>query len=144
MKKWADEINLWSSMPDGTKVWFKDIGGDTWDLISDPIWYQNCTYVVDDENAEIIKQWYDDASKVEYYNVSEERWEQTSCTDASSIRYGLDKGHKYRIRPDEPVYYWQYEKLKLDGEIASTNYMSDEHAKRFGYEASGWRKIEST
>ena len=144
MKKWKTEINLWASMPDGTKVWFKDIGGNIWTLISDPTWYQNCTYVVNDNNAEIIKQFHDDASKVEYFNIIEDRWEQTSCKNVGCTRTSIGAvGHKYRIKPED-VYYYIWEKLKMDGGISISNPISDNHAESFGYTSDGWRKIESS
>ena len=143
MKKWKTEINLWSSMPEGTKVW--RCGMLTgWVLQSEPLWEKEYIYVVDDDNAHIIKQWYDDASKLEHLESGSGIWHETTCATVGGIKKHILKGHKYRIKPDELIYYWQWEKLKTDGEITLSNHLSDKHAKSLGYESDGWRKIMSS
>ena len=44
----------------------------------------------------------------------------------------------------EPTYYYKWEKLFNDGNIWSTNWMTDEYAERGGFKALGWRKIENS
>ena len=143
MKKWKQEIDLWSSMPDGTRVWARLTEHKSWSLNKYSNWDEETLYVVDDENAEIIKQWYDDKSKIEYSFQNGSSWYGTTCTTIESIRANIQTGHKYRIKPKD-VYYYIWEKLKVDGGISISNPISDNHAESFGYTSDGWRKIESS
>jgi hypothetical protein len=69
------------------------------------------------------------------------------------LRIALKKNAPYKINYyssaepiEEPVYYYQYEKLQHDGGISiSTRYLSDASAKHYEYtEVNGWYKIESS
>ena len=143
MKKWKTEIDLWSSMPEGTKVWRYGILTG-WKIQSEPLWEKEYIYVVNDDNAEIIKQWYDDFSKIEMYYTGPAEWLPTTYITLIDIRKSIKSGSKYRIKPSEPTYYYYvWERLKY-GAISTSESVSDECAEDRGYPTEGWRKIISS
>ena len=143
MKKWENEINLWSSMPDGTKVWARHQNGAEWSCMLHPSWDKNYIYVVDDTNADIIKQWYDDMSKVECYDNNSCTWCKTTST-VKELRHNIVDGLKYRIKSDEPTYYYQWEVKSLDGSIVISSFVTDSYAENYKYKEEGYRKIISS
>jgi len=140
MKKWATEINLWASMPDGTEVWEQTILSE-WNLVKEPVWAKHYIYVVADNNAEVIKQWYDDKNKLEYLEENGS-WTQSKAS-IERIRENLLDDYEYRTKPQE-IYYYIWEKLRLNGEISISNPISDDYAKSSGYENDKWRKVISS
>lgn len=93
------EICRWAKMPDGTNVWVKDIAIGKWELTDNPKWLAERIYIVDDEHAELCKQFIDDKSKVEF-NDRKKGWIPTianSFREFTTLLYGRED--LYRIKP---------------------------------------------
>ncbi len=138
------EINRWAECPDGTNVWSKNASRG-WFLFEpvDISWLPSCEYVVDDEHA-IYKKAQIDGRNIEVYQGE---WYDISKCNAAAQNFRLTPADKYyRVKDDDPVYYWQWEKLdREDGCIMVTSPYTDERANYHGYQVNdGWRKIESS
>ena len=97
--KHKNEIIRWAKCPDETAVWYRTEDAN-WAKSRYPLWNINTIYIVDDEWAEIAKQFIDDKSKIEFH-VGHHR----KSTDASNVHI-LRKGYidKYGIKPDVTYY----------------------------------------
>jgi len=100
-----DEIIRWANAEKGTQVWYK-YNTNNWSIVQKPVWADDVEYVVDDEWAEIAKQFIDDPSKVEYHSPYRYAWVTTEHTDIHDLR--KDCVDDYRIKPKETVYEYQY------------------------------------
>ena len=111
------EIRYWSYKPNDTKVWVRKATHSQWLLVIAPNWLPRYFYVVDDEWAEIAKQFIDDSSKVEHKDINN-NWAATIAQNIYDLRLGDIT--EYRIKPKEPVYEWQYSYINPQGIYAIT------------------------
>ena len=134
--KHEKEIIHWAKSPEGTKVWVKPLSGE-WFKINNVSWDKDITYIVDDEYAELRKA-QADGKTIEYKPIKGE-WEYLEYPEWNKAP------QTYRIKTDEPTYYYQWEKLYPEGRIITSEYLTDETADYDGYKVSeGWRRIESS
>ena len=96
-----DEICYWAKQPDGTMVWFK-YGNNDWKLTSGPVWRAHTKYIVDNEWAELRKA---QADGKQLQIETKSGWKFKKLT-LDQVR--LHKSHWWRIKPEEPVYEWQW------------------------------------
>lgn len=103
-----EEVIRWLDAQDGTAVWVKGAGYDVWSKVCNPTFeLKNAIYIVDDEHAELRKQFIDDRSKIEVFFRG--KWTDTEYTDLHDFTYGLNNGiSHYRIKHKKPVYEWQW------------------------------------
>lgn len=123
-----DEICRWSKCKDGTKVWYrvKESKDKKWRKIRVPSWKEHNYYVIDDEWAEIRKQFIDDKSKV--LVKSNKSWIVTELDNVSEFGKGCYTVEKYKIKP-ECLYQWIYrEKGNTNYRITSCHYKTKEEA----------------
>ena len=127
--KHKDEIIRWANAKQGTKVWSK-LSNKKWLLVNSAQWNPNNIYIIDDEYAELRKA-SADGKIIQYKHGSE--WFDT-LTDSWEIAIDISK---YRVKPDELTYYYQWEKL-VGNDISTTNSTSDDLSN------SGWKRVESS
>ena len=138
--KHEKEIKRWGECKDGTAVWYKT-EYTNWAKTTNPLWSIKTTYIVDDEWAKIAKQFIDDRDKVEFYDGH--HWSRTLASDVHTVRKEFVRN--YRIKTDEPTYYYQWEKLYPKRRIVTSEHLTDETADCDGYKVSeGWRRIDSS
>ncbi len=136
------QIKRWADCPDGTKVWIKN-NTEGWTLLETPMWLPDEVYVVDDEYSDLRKA-YLEGKEIEVYQGD---WYDIGLCNAKAQNFELfPPDSYYRIKSDDPVYYWQWEKLDKDtGGIMITEHYTDKKANYHGYQVnSGWRKIENS
>jgi len=103
MMKHSREIIRWAESPDGTKIWIKNKNFKEWTLKYHAMWNPESTYIVDDEWAEIRKAFID-GKTIEL--KFDEEW---GCSVITNVqKFDGDGIELYRIKPDEPVYEWQW------------------------------------
>ena len=97
------EITRWANCPDNTDVWYRQSNDEYigWQLSKNPFWHPYCVYIVDDEWSEIRKAFID-GKTIEVYDCVDNSW-KTIVTST-----WIEKLEYYRIKPDEPVYEWQW------------------------------------
>ena len=138
----ANEIIRWANSPIGTEVWFKGKSKGkncNWLKMRMPNWLEDTYYVVDDEYTEVRKAFYDgNQIQINKGNSYCESW-----IDMSNSTFSLGAKY-YRVKPDEPTYYWRWERLSNDGVIGLTDYITDEYAENNRIVEQGYRKIESS
>jgi len=134
------EFNRWieSGRPD-VWMWFEKV--NRWETVSKFSWDKDTFYVVDDEYAKIRKQFIDDRTKIEYRQDETKKWRTTECIDIESFTCILyNKPRCYRIKPEEPVYEWQYATIiGVNGTWYLSSYKTDEEIKE---QTGNWVKFE--
>ena len=131
-----DEIIRFANAEQGTKVWSK-ISNEKWLLVNSAQWNPNNIYIVDDEYAELRKA-SADGKIIQYKHGSE--WSDT-LTDSWEITIDTSR---YRIKPDEPTYYYKWERLNNDGSISLSAYASDEYSEKYDFKLNGYIRIDSS
>ena len=140
--KHEKEICRWAKHPTKLKVWNKIYAGSPvkqWVLTSSPTWADEWDYIVDDEYAEIRKA-YADGKTIEC-RVGIYKWQKLTNP------YWDFKSEEYRVKPDEPTYYYQWERLDMNNDsviIVSSIYLTDLEAVNLKYAEQGWRRIDSS
>ena len=105
MMKHKNEIIRWANSSDGTKVWARGVGSDTsWKTVSCPGWFKSGIYIVDDEWAELRKA-QADGKQLQHKAFDTGIFTNNYlCETTMETTYTED----WRIKPDEPIYEWQY------------------------------------
>ena len=137
------EIIRWANSPDGTRVWCKEqYTNHQWILTNNAKWFTTQIYIVNDEYAKLRKAQTD--GKI--IQTSDEltaggvQWSDIP-NFFPMYKYPVDT---FRIKPDEPIYYYQWEILSSDKQrIITSHHITDEYAE-IEYKHEGWRKIESS
>ena len=126
----------WANSKEDTKVWIKQDRGD-WFLSANNIaWNKDNQYIVNDGWAELRKAEAD--GKIIEARLTPDIWSEHDLNESFRPSY-------YRVKPDEPTYYYQWEKLYPEGRIITSEYLTDERADYDGYQVGdGWRRIESS
>ena len=135
MRKHRDEIIRFANSEAGTRVWQKG-KGTLWTKTSFPLWNENHTYILDDKYAELRKSSIDTCRPIQFLSVYD-GW----TVPKGGLKFA-GRLEDYRLKPEGPVYYYQWKKLCGEDRIRITNYISDEHAEKQNYEERGWVKIE--
>ncbi len=135
----ASEIVRWANSPDGTKVWNRHKNSESkfWYLVEEPRWHKDRIYIVNDEYAELRKAEID-GKTIEYNSIGGE-WYSTH--KKLNWNYPITD---YRIKPDEPIYYWEWEIKEKDGIIRTSLFMTDNYVSETRFVENGWRKVESS
>ncbi len=136
---YSKEIKRWADSPDGTKVWKKFNNLDKeWLIAHNPFSESDTIYIVDDGYAKLRKAQID-GKAIEYYH--HHIWVE-ALTDAWNIATDISK---YRIKPDEPIYYYKWETCIKNIIIKTSDSVTDNEATKRGYHRDpNWRKIESS
>ena len=114
-----NEIKYWSEHPDGTKVWCKSESTDGWVLI-EPKWTGIGTYIVDNEWAELRKA-QADGKQLQYDNSN--GWCDSKLSKWDYINKNTEVKY-WRIKPEEPVYEWQWIWIDKNGKYHFTDFYS--------------------
>ena len=141
-QKHKDEILRFANSKQDVCVWQKEFIEDEWKKYTNASWLRDTMYIVDDAYAEIRKA-QADGKTIERLNISNVWVECNNCKFTENIFNGA---HSYRIKTDEPTYYYQWERLEMNNKriVTSPFYVSDFEATQLSYEDKGWRKIESS
>jgi hypothetical protein len=102
-----EEMIRFANSPAGTKVWCKSNANGMWGKLKMPSWDENSSYIVDDEFAELRKQFVDDPTQIEWCRELDEEWEVTLLTDLDIFTNRLFWGYKCRIKPKK-VTKWKW------------------------------------
>ena len=134
---WKDEICYWSDHPERTEVWARSETGK-WHRYLSPAWNPRFVYVVDNEWAELRKA-QADGKQLQYYYADERQW-----TDANLSQPCKNSIRDWRIKPEEPVYEWQWVYQTDDGKfhITGLSYKSEEDMRKYVNPTGRVRKYE--
>ena len=132
-RKHKKEIIRYANSKDGAQVWFSH-NFQEWKLTEEPIWVDSTNYIVDDKWADLRKAQID--GKIIEAKITPDTWSKHNLNESFAPSY-------YRIQPNDPIYYYQWEKLNSSNDtIMISQFMTDERAKRSASTKDGWRKIE--
>ena len=100
-----EEIKYWAEQPDGTRVWCHEDGNiEYWKLLCcSPEWFPQNIYIVDNEWATLRKA--QSEGKQLQLSITGEVWKDKELTYS---RMPLDEPEWWRIKPEEPVYEYQW------------------------------------
>ncbi len=143
------EIIRWANCPAGTEVWTRHKNSESkfWYLVSSANWNEDRFYIVNDDYASVRKMFTDGKSieaKILWGN-KDDKWSEYTTDDSGNIN-GFYNGTKmiFRIKPDEPVYYWEWELKEKDGIIRKSIFMTDKYVSGTRFVENGWRKVKSS
>ena len=126
-----------ANAPRGTEVWLRNVA-QSWKLTDEPIWSDRSKYIVDDEWSEIRKAHLN--RKTIEFQDEYDKWVVRNLD--TQVMCDITR---YRIKSDEPLYYYQWEKMLSHGAVITvTEYVLDDYAEKNGYKKDGWRKIENS
>ena len=107
MRRHKDEIIRWLNSAEGRRVWINKNQGRGWYLhIPSTIncWYDEHSYIVDDEWAELRKAQAD--GKQLEFNINGVEWICKTLMITEDTK--IENVNKWRIKPDIPEYEWQW------------------------------------
>lgn len=140
MRRHKDEIFRWLNSPDDTKVWINKNQGRGWYLYASKTincWYDEHSYIVDDEWAELRKA-QADCKQLEF-NITGNEWICKTLMITEDTK--IENISKWRIKPEEPIYEWQwiypYTKANSDY-FGITEHCTESQAEK------DWEKIEQS
>lgn len=122
--KHRDEIIRWANSEEGTGVWQKDELNDCWAILTLIPWHKHIIYIVDDQWAELRK--YQADGKQLQYKTDIDTWKDSIFTlEDNNTLLG-----RWRIKPEEPVYEWQWIMKNKQGQLWMTDtYFSENEIK---------------
>jgi len=113
-------------------IWVRHERATVWDKVHSPLWRTpNTIYVIDDEYADVRKAYYD-GKRVEWRCESEQEWYPVT-TD--NFYKPVDK---YRIKPEEPIYEWQWYALDEEGGYYLSGFNTEDEVT----DKDTWEKFE--
>ena len=131
-RKHKEEIIRWANSPRSTRVWYRGIRFH-WYPLANPTWSEASHYIVDDEFAEIRKQFIDDYSKIQ--TVIEGVWEKVKSHIYHNSLENFTKmleanPTKYRIEPTtETRWQWLCKDDENNYKVTTSRYKTIEEAQ---------------
>ena len=144
MRKYKDEIIRWANSPEGTETWIRDNHRPHLNWVrAKPCWLCSNTYIVDDEWATLRKAQVD-GKQLQYLDGVGDIGKATWIDSVILYTDIRDTEPKYwRIKPDGPVYEWQWTYYNdCKDEWSITNYLTEEGIKLFQNEDITYFKFE--
>ena len=124
--KHASEIIRWANTEEGIGVWVRgDFDGATWLFTQTPTWKVASICIVDDEWQELRRAQID-GKQLQCLDWQVDGW-NNEILDYQALK--LTTLSDWRIKPEEPVYEWQW--LYLNGDMDSykiTNFLTEMEA----------------
>jgi len=106
-----EEMIRFAKSEEGTTIWYRRGTSDSWRLIKDPLWREDCVYVVNNKYAELRKKSIDEGRAIQMYNLISSKWE----TPIFELEFNSDI-KSYRLEPKEDKFkYPIYKKNKTTG-----------------------------